>query len=213
MSNTIIPPAKPKLPAAMVHALANGANNLNITILLPNKKKPVVSVLAIRGYRRDSMGVPGVNDAGIYDDAAFLIVGEDVYPYNFNADPSVIGWNRALGKPFAQLKTGLWYFIRGLHKGKTKAFRQPDEDEAEQYGIPNFGHFTVIRDDGRGHKYEDTGYHAINGHSGSLAGTSSWGCITWPPTEWFDFQETAYAAMKKAQQTVLPVLLIDGPVI
>lgn len=180
-----------------------------------------VAILAVRGYRRDTMGKPGVNDVGIYDDALFVRHAGGVLNCNGNCDPSRIGWNPGVGKPFAQLKTGVWPFIIGLHKGQYTALRQPYEEQAMDLGLQRifhaddpraFGHFTVIRDNGQGSRYEDPGYHAINIHKGGIVGTSSWGCQTLPPDEWPEFIALVQSAMKSAGQRWLPYCLIDGPV-
>ena len=75
------------------------------------------------------------------------------------------------------------------------------------------GHFTVIRDDGKGHRYEDTGYHAINIHRGGLNGTSSWGCQTLPPLDWPDFIAALNRHMNASSQRWIPYCLIHGPVV
>src|SRR5688572_28150889 len=77
-----------------------------------------VAILGIRGYRRDTMGKPGVNDCNIYDDALFVRYPGGVLNCNGNCDPVRIGWNSSLGKPFAQLKAGVWPFVKGKHKGE-----------------------------------------------------------------------------------------------
>lgn len=177
----LIPDSRPKLPMQEVNRLLN----------LHNVTVPV-ALLGVRGYRRDTMGRVGVNDVGMYDDAIFLRWPGAMLACNANCDPSRIGWNSAVGKPFAQLKTGIWPFIRGKHKGEYDALRQPYEEQAANLGLPNHGHFTVLRDDGKGQRYEDEGYHAINIHHGSTYGTSSWGCQTLPPPEWPDFIAAVY---------------------
>lgn len=197
----IIPASKPKLPLQEVNRL-----------LTLHNVTAAVALLGVRGYRRDTMGRVGVNDAGMYDDAIFLRWPGAMLACNANCDPSRIGWNSPLGKPFAQLKTGVWPFIRGKHKGQYDALRQPYEEQAADLGLADHGHFTVIRDDGKGRRYEDTGYHAINIHHGSTYGTSSWGCQTLPPLEWPDFIAATYREMKAAGQKWIPYCLIDGPV-
>lgn len=182
---------------------------------------PAVAILGVRGYRRDTMGRVGVNDVGIYDDALFVRFPGGVLNCNGNTDPSRIGYNPGVGKPFAQLKTGVWPFILGLHKGKYMALRQPYEEQTPKLGLEHFfgigdpraiGHFTVIRDDGRGRRYEDTAYHAINIHMGGNNGTSSWGCQTLPPEGWHQFIDVVIREMKRAGQLWIPYCLIDGPV-
>ena len=40
---------------------------------------PTAYVFASRAYYRDSMGKPGVNDTGIYDDAVFILTRRLIY--------------------------------------------------------------------------------------------------------------------------------------
>lgn len=175
-----------------------------------------VMVLAVRGYYRDSMGVPGQNDVGIFDDAAFVVSGGNVTPFNWNCDPSKVGFNAAVGKPFAMLKPGLWPFVRGQHKGRGAAWRQPDSGQAKNAGLSRFfsdsrscGEFKVWRDrDGlitADSPVEDD-YQAINIHWGGEFGTSSWGCQTAPPVQWPAFQKLSYKLA--GQQPFLPYMLI-----
>lgn len=214
--SAVVPPSAPRLLFENAVRLFNDRAEPSI---LP--KLPVYRILGIRGYRRDTMGEPGVNDVGIFDDAIFLLGPAGMLASNANADPSVIGWNKALGKPFAQLKAGLWPFIRGMHKGQYPALRQPYEEQAAALHLGEVfgprdprsqGHFTVVRNDGKGHVYEDTGYHAINIHRGGQFTTSSWGCQTIPPAEWLAFVGAVYDAMATNGQRWIPYLLIDGPV-
>lgn len=206
----IIPATGPRLSAARVDAL-----------LAERGVTQTFALLAVRAYRRDTMGVPGRNDVGIYDDAIFLRHTGGVTNFNANCDPSKIGWNPGIGKPFALLQPGVWPFILGLHKGQYAALRQPYEEQAMNIGLRaayplgdprTYGHFTVQRDDGRGHRYDDTGYHAINIHRGSEYGTSSWGCQTLPPREWPHFIALCQAQFPKTGQKWVPYCLIDGPV-
>lgn len=183
-------------------------------------------LLAVRGYRRDTMGKVGVNDTSVYDDAIFLVTPTSFLACNANADPSRIGWNSSLKKPFAQLKVGVWPFIKGLHKGQYAALRQPYEEQADSrdlskvFGVADprsHGHFTVVRkytgSDGIERSYDDTGYHAINIHRGGVHGTSSWGCLTLPPDEWLYFQTAVYRSMAELNQPWIPCCLINGPIV
>ncbi len=175
-------------------------------------------VLAIRGYYRDTMGEPARNDVGMYDDAAFLVTPDKIERFNWNTDPSKVGWNPGVGKPFAMLCPGIWPFIRGLHKGQGPAWRQPDENDARRVKLstwfPDYrgqGHFKVFRAPGLPTPASptDTGYHAINIHWGGQYGTSSWGCQTAPASMWPAFQLASYKAA--SAQPFLPYILIDNP--
>jgi hypothetical protein len=204
---SIIPRSRPQLTADHVRAF------------LREHGQPIdgcpVALLGVRGYFRDTLGVPGQNDFGIYDDAIFAVGPDGFFAVvNANTDPGRTGWNPGVGKPFAVLQPGVWWFRRGPHKGKTPALRQCTDEEAEEREIPNDGEFTVERSYGEGNpkNYRETGYFAINMHRGGEATTSSWGCQTIPPDQFDDFMEAVWAESKKAGQDKLPYVLISGPV-
>jgi lysozyme len=136
--------------------------------------------LAIRGYYLDTMGKPGVNDRRIYDDAvAIYHPDRGVLTYQGNTDPN--GYRKGHGtaestKGMGMLKKGVWRYGKGLHRGR-RGFRQCQQ-------------VTVIRDGNP--PYEDTGWHAINIHSGAAESTSSLGCQTLPPSTFSQFQPLFY---------------------
>lgn len=222
----ITPRSRPQASDALIMDVFNrhldGASNgllpsmsrVNIGALKEHCK---VFLMANRGYYRDSMGEKGVNDFGLYDDAAFLIHPDGILRFNWNCDPSRSGWNASLGKPYANLITGLWPFIRGLHKGQYAAFRQAYEEQAQELGFEKYftdgratGEFKVLRSvPERNIKYIDEGYHAINIHRGNNASTSSWGCQTAPDEQFSELQPFTYKLMEKYKQTFLPYLLTD----
>ena len=175
------------------------------------------ALLGVRGYYRDSKGAEGQNDVGIYDDAMFFIAPGVFLAVNANTDPSRLGWNASIGKEFAMLLPGTWYFIRGAHKGKVPALRQADEDQADDANIPNHGHFKVWRASGmdavlKGTARIDDNYHAINIHRGGENTTSSWGCQTIPPALFDEFMDQVWEHTRKHSQERIPYRLIDGPI-
>ena len=176
---------------------------------------PAVYVLAVRAYRRDSMGVPGRNDVGIWDDAFFLCTPDGYYPENANTDPSRLGWNPGVGKPFGLLQPGCWWFYPGPHKGVRPAFRQADDERvARKLGIPYDGKFLVERCWGFGDPRNtlEWGHQQVNIHPGGNTGTSSWLCLTLPNDRATRWLQTATDALKTHKQKLLPVILIDGPI-
>lgn len=134
-------------------------------------------VVAIRGFNLN-MGEDQVNDRSIYDDAHFVITPEKVIGFEANTDPNGYRKGRGTGreKGMAMLKTGVWFFGKGRHKG-TPAFRQ-------------VAPFTVIRDGNP--DYEDTGYFAINWHHGGNHSTSSLGCQTNRPNDFNRLRDYIY---------------------
>lgn len=191
------------------------ANEALILGILDDANVPeTVRILAVRAYYRDSIGRVGLNETGVYDDAMFLCAPGIFRAVNANADPSNLGWNPGVGKPYAMLQPGLWYFRRGAHKGKKLALRQCTDEEASEHGIPNDGEFKVMRMFGENdaRNYKETGYFAINVHSGGYTSTSSWGCLTIPPEDYPDFMTQVWDSSIKCRQSRIPVLLIDGPI-
>lgn len=165
-----------------------------------------VFVLAIRGYYRDSIGKPGVNDRNVYDDAAVIVFPETgtagtkyhgVKTYNFNTDPS------KYVNGIATLKTGIYNYRKGIHgiswrapRVPYPAFRPATKDEQ----VP------VLRD---GSKVATLMGTAINIHKGGVGGTYSEGCQTLPPSQWDDFKGTLYALMDAYSLKTFPYALID----
>lgn len=182
--------------------------------LVEGRPFPEFYLFGVRGYRSQSMGPTKGNDVGIYDDALFMVSPSKFIPQNGNTDPSRLGWNPGVGKPFAVLQPGVWYFRRGPHKGKVPALRQCTDEEASALGIPRDGEFLVERSYGPGNKsnFKEWGYFAINMHPGGASGTSSWGCQTIPREDAEDFLLAVWDESKRLKVNAIPYILIEGPV-
>ncbi|RYG36570.1 hypothetical protein EON81_09330 [bacterium] len=154
-----------------------------------------VVVIGIRGYYRDSMGKPGVNDRGIYDDALFIISPDYFRAYNANTDPSVAR------KGIASLSPGVWRYKPGIH-GISRPI-------AQQYAaFRQASNVTVIRDGGK----KETGQFGINIHRGSINSTSSEGCQTIKPDQWEEFRGALNRELAQYGQESFPYILIEGPI-
>ena len=194
---TIIPDSKPRLSAEEL--------NQRIAPFAISRQTYPLLVVGIRGYYKDSMGAPGVNDRGIYDDALFIDSPSATVAYNGNTDPT--GYRRGHGtgrtKGMATLKTGAWYVHKfAKHKGQYLALCQ------------RAGAVTVMRDGTP--DYEDTGDDfGINIHKGGNSGTSSLGCQTIHPSQWDGFIETAVDQAKRYfsndwNKTIIPYVLLSN---
>lgn len=161
-------------------------------------------VLGIRGYYADSMGAPGRNDRGIYDDAIFIDTPEACVSFNANTDPSRFrpGQGEGAAKGMASLMPGVWPVYRfDKHKGQYLALCQ------------RAGEVTVLRDGNP--PYPDKGNHGINIHRGGLNTTSSEGCQTIHPAQWDSFIGLAVDQAKRLfgdrwASTTIVYALIDG---
>lgn len=191
----IAPPGKPRLSSAALKTLL-------APFVIDRALHPLV-VVGIRGYYRDSLGAPGVNDRGIYDDA-FLVHSPSVMAaYNGNVDPSA--WRKGSGtgstKGMASLNPGAWFVHQfDLHRGKYLALCQ------------RAGPVTVTRDGTP--PYVDSGYFGINIHRGGYGTTGSEGCQTVLPEQWESFiglttdQAKRYHGAKW-RQAVIPYVLME----
>jgi lysozyme len=169
---------------------------------IDRQRYPVV-VVGIRGYYKDTMGAPGVNDRGIYDDALFINTPQATVAFNGNTDPSRykkgVGVSEAT-KGMASLNAGAWFVHKfDKHRGKYLALCQ------------KAGVVTVTRDGTP--PYSDTGYFGINIHKGSYNTTSSTGCQTIHPDQWESFINLAKDQVKRYfgrpwQSQVVPYVLI-----
>jgi lysozyme len=150
-----------------------------------------VFIVAIRGFFRDSMGKPGQNDLGIYDDALFLVGPDYFKSFNANTDPSV---DR---KGIACLIPGVYRYKKGRHGISHGAGYPALRPATEGEKLP------VMRD-GKG------GFGvAINIHRGGFTSTSSEGCQTIYPDQWQEFISNVYRLMdENGLDTVRYVLTV-----
>lgn len=155
----IVPLTRPELS----HGLA-------MTLLKDAGVTEPVAVLGRRGYYRDTMGAPGENDRGIYDDAIAIVTPSAFVTFNANCDPS------AFRPGVAVLKAGVWRYRLGIH-GLSKP-------KARQYTALVQAAPVTVKRDGAG---EETGYFGINIHRGGYNTTSSLGCQTTYPAQWDAF--------------------------
>ncbi len=158
---------------------------------LDRKKYPCV-LIGVRGYYRDTMGVPGKNDRKIYDDAIFLLTPTVFMAVNANCDPG------AFRKHIANLKAGTWLYKLGIH-GYSKPVHKRYKALVQAADV------TVIRDE----EGPDTGRFAINIHRGGVNSVSSLGCQTIVPDQWESFISTVTAQMNSNNQSVIPYVLIE----
>ena len=166
-----------------------------------------LSVIGVRGYYDDSMGLPDKNDRGIYDDAAFVISPETFESFNFNTDPS--GWRTGLATLESPqrvvYKPG--YHGYGRSSGHA-AFRQASDVVVRRdRGV---GRGTSL---GRG-RFKDSPASRfwINLHRGGRTSTSSAGCQTVPPSQWKDFYALVRSELDQFEQESFSYYLYDGPI-
>lgn len=193
----MVPKTRPRLSRTEVRASLQ-------PFAIDRVKHPIV-IVGVRGYYRDTMGKPDVNDRALYDDAIFLDAPEVFAAYNANTDPTRYraGFGKKDGeKGMASLKPGLWLAHRiGQHKKQYPAL------------VQSGGPVTVVRDGNP--PYEDAGYHGINIHCGGTSTTSSLGCQTLPPSQWTAFISSVVDQSRRSfgpkwDRTTLPYVLLDG---
>ena len=189
--------AKPRAPRSIVLATARSVWREH----QPGETFPEMLVVGIRGYYRDSLGEPGENDRGIYDDAAFVIGPETFAAFNANTDPS------RFRKGVASLLPGCHPYKPGLHgisrpDGGYPAFRPATRNEE----LP-------VRRDGDAEIPSSRPGVAMNIHRGGRNSTSSLGCQTIQPDQWQAFYAVTRAEMKKAGLARFWYVLAEGPVV
>ena len=81
----LLPARRPRASRSVVEEIASLhwlANQYELPLHDP-------TLVAVRGYYRDTMGKRGKNDRGIYDDAFFVVSPTCFATFNGNVDPSV----------------------------------------------------------------------------------------------------------------------------
>lgn len=184
----IVPGARPEIGK---HAAEAMLQTLQVDLSKP-------ALLGRRAYYRDAMGVPGVNDWGIYDDAILLVSPTAFVTFNANCDPS----RHHFG--VAQLIPGVWRYKLGIH-GITRP-------KAQQYeALVQAAPVTVLRDPDGSHaeRWRDTGLFGINIHRGGRNVTSSEGCQTIYPDQWDAFLALVKAEMQRHGVPEMPYALTE----
>lgn len=157
-----------------------------------------VLFVGVRGYYKDSLGIKGKNDIGIYDDAIFIIHRDECHAFNANCDASIHNYGAA------RLKEGVWRVYKfDTHRGRKSQYPAICQ---------RAGDVIVTR---YGRVGEHVGNFGINIHSGGLRGTNSQGCQTIIKTQWSEFYATAEALCKKVygesfKDVVYTYILIDA---
>lgn len=162
--------------------------------LIAHVDSPVV-LLGIRGYYRDTMGKPGINDISIWDDAIFVWSKNGHFAFNANTDPS-------LYRPrVASLKPGTWYYRLGIHNlSKPKSRQYPALVQAAPVTVRRYN------------SGDDTGWFGINIHRGGRItsnSTHSLGCQTIPLENWDGFFNLVKTEMIRAKIQRVPYVLIE----
>lgn len=148
------------------------------------------AILAQRGYYADTMGVPGKNDRGSYDDMIAIVTPRLYRTFNANTDPSAAD----TGTRLATLQPGTWEFKQGIH--------HPASPNAYPC-LVQAGPVTVLRDNG----VRETGEFYIHVHHGGFNTTTSAGCQTIYMPQWDEFWTTITGEMDFYDLSRIPYVL------
>lgn len=180
----------------MPNIVPNSTPRLNIDRVLPHviRGGAMVQLIGIRGYYRNTMGKPGENDIGIYDDAICIVSPNVFATFNANTDPSRLKQNVAILEP------GKYWYKLGIHgitKPKERRYEALVQDSPVE--VARFGWADT-----------DIGWFGINIHRGGYNTTSSEGCQTIYPTQWESFILLVKAELKRMNQIRLMYILVNN---
>lgn len=168
------------------------------------------ALVARRGYYRDTMGLPGANDWGVYDDAIFYVSPTAFAAFNANTDPS------KHHPGVAVLQAGVWRFKLGIHNQSKDPAKHPHYKalvQGEEFTVHRDGTETYAA--GTAHPEYGTclgaglwkGWFGINNHKGGYNTTSSEGCQTIHPDQWDGYIGLVDGDMKRHNVLSLPYAL------
>jgi hypothetical protein len=184
------PNARPRLSTVELHARLAPFG-------IDRSKFPVV-IVGYRGYYKNSMGVPGKNDIGIYDDAVFIDSPNITAAFNANTDPSV------LRPGMATVKSNMVFYAHTIdyHRGKNLPYLAVCQ---------RAGSVRVIR--AGNPPYEDEG-RGCNIHRGGYQTTGSEGCTTVYPDQWDSFISAVVDQAKryfggKWKTSIIPYVILE----
>jgi hypothetical protein len=145
-------------------------------------------VVGYRGYYKNTMGKPCVNDRGIFDDIFVVISPLSFEVFNGNTDPSVFR------KGIATLRPGVYDCVKWKHKQRV-------------WGLQII--LDVVSRDGFGNELFK-GRHAINFHD-DLEDRSAWseGCQTLPKSQLPKFTKAVYSLMETFGLKTIKYVLIE----
>jgi hypothetical protein len=173
----VVPAARPQLSIVDARKLLAAFGVTDQTVIIGQ-----------RGYYRDTMGRPGKNDRGIFDDA-FMVLSPRVFrTFNGNTDPS------AFGGRLAVLQPGVWDFQLGTH--------HPASPQAYPC-LVQAGPVAVLRDNG----VRESGEFYIHIHHAGFNTTTSAGCQTIYRPQWDEFFELVKGEMEFYRLAHIPYVL------
>lgn len=189
-TSSIVPSERPEMGR---HAAEELLTALGVNISSP-------AILGRRGYYRDTLGVSGVNDIGLYDDALMLVSPTAFVTFNANCDPS------RHHPGVAVLKAGVWSYKLGVHNQSKDPALHPHYEALVQ-AAP----VTVIREPDASHAqpWEDTGWFGINIHRGGFTTTSSEGCQTLYPDQYGAWMALVAGEINRYHMVAIPYALTE----
>jgi hypothetical protein len=177
--STLVPKTRPKAE------LADVVKHVDAVGLSAAKEKAVI--VGVRGYYKNTMGKPFVNDRNMYDDAVFIVTPNRLASFNANVDPA------RYKAGIATLEPGVYDVVKWRHQGKYDALQIVRD---------------VVRRDGRAGL--DTGRHGINFHYGGSTNTWSKGCQTLPKAQYWQFLGLVYELMATHKKRSVKYVLTEA---
>jgi hypothetical protein len=162
------------------------------------------SLIFIRSYYLDSMGVPGVGDSNIYDDACYLISPAMRESYYANTEASFPKKKDKNGRYPAVMNLGKYRYHKGKHN-----ISKPGREYRALRPFPEGVAIPCTRN-GRPATCQATNIHKGGSNKASLDRVWSLGCLTIRNIQREDFIERVYTNMTKYNQRTIDVVIVEN---